>query len=53
MKPYKIYDDGVEIEKGALDESPMAYKGIFDVMDAQSDLVEIVAHVRPILNVKG
>lgn len=36
-----------------LDESPFAYKNIFSVMDQQSDLVEVVAHVRPILNIKG
>jgi tRNA-splicing ligase RtcB len=41
------------VGQSTLDESPMAYKDIFDVMDAQSDLVEIVAHVKPILNVKG
>lgn len=36
-----------------LDESPFAYKDIFDVMRLQSDLVEIVAHVAPIINIKG
>jgi len=36
-----------------LDESPFAYKSIFEVMRQQSALVDIVAHVRPILNVKG
>jgi tRNA-splicing ligase RtcB len=41
------------VSETTLDESPMAYKDIFEVMDAQSDLVEIVAHVKPILNVKG
>jgi tRNA-splicing ligase RtcB (3'-phosphate/5'-hydroxy nucleic acid ligase) len=41
------------VSRSSLDESPMAYKDIFDVMDAQSDLVEIVAHVKPILNIKG
>jgi len=41
------------VGQSTLDESPMAYKDIFDVMDAQADLVEIVAHVKPILNVKG
>lgn len=38
---------------GRLDEAPGAYKNIFDVMELQSDLVEVVAHVRPIINVKG
>lgn len=41
------------IEKGTLDESPFAYKNIFDVMRLQSELVETVAHIKPIINVKG
>lgn len=41
------------ITEATIDESPFAYKDIFDVMKQQSDLVEVVAHVRPILNVKG
>jgi tRNA-splicing ligase RtcB (3'-phosphate/5'-hydroxy nucleic acid ligase) len=36
-----------------LDESPMAYKDIFEVMRLQSELVEIRHHVKPIVNVKG
>lgn len=36
-----------------LDESPFAYKNIFSVMTQQSDMVETVAHVKPILNIKG
>ena len=36
-----------------LDEAPKAYKDIFEVMKSQSDLVEIVEHIKPILNVKG
>ena len=41
------------VGKGILDESPFAYKNIFDVMRQQSDLVEVVHHVRPIINIKG
>lgn len=41
------------IADDTLDESPFAYKSIFDVMRQQDDLVEVVAHVRPILNIKG
>lgn len=40
---------GVEL----LDESPMAYKNIFEVMDLQKDLVEVVQHIKPIINIKG
>lgn len=36
-----------------LDESPFAYKDIYSVMAMQSELVDVVAHVKPILNVKG
>lgn len=36
-----------------LDESPFAYKDIYSVMAQQGDMVEVVAHVRPILNIKG
>jgi len=42
-----------KVEEGTLDESPMAYKDIFDVMRLQGDLVEVVHHVRPVVNVKG
>lgn len=41
------------VEPGTLDESPFAYKDIFAVMAAQSDLVEVLAHVKPIINIKG
>lgn len=36
-----------------LDESPRAYKDIFEVMELQKDLVEVVDHVKPFLNIKG
>ncbi|OGA19300.1 MAG: RNA-splicing ligase RtcB [Betaproteobacteria bacterium RIFCSPLOWO2_02_FULL_63_19] len=36
-----------------LDESPFAYKSIFEVMRRQNEMVEVVAHVLPILNIKG
>jgi len=40
---------GIEL----LDESPKAYKDIFEVMRLQEDLVEVVCHVKPIINIKG
>lgn len=44
---------GVENDPQAfLDEAPLAYKDIFRVMQEQQDLVEVVAHVKPIINVK-
>jgi tRNA-splicing ligase RtcB len=42
-----------DVDEKRLDESPFAYKNIFTVMEEQKDLVEIVAHVKPIFNVKG
>ncbi len=36
-----------------LDEAPMAYKNIFDVMKMQDDLVEVQHHVRPLINIKA
>jgi tRNA-splicing ligase RtcB len=46
---------GIECRKdeGVIDETPMAYKSIDDVMAAQSDLVEIVATLRQVVCVKG
>jgi tRNA-splicing ligase RtcB len=36
-----------------IDEAPKAYKNIFEVMEAQKDLVEVVDRVIPLLNIKG
>jgi tRNA-splicing ligase RtcB len=36
-----------------IDEAPDAYKNIFEVMELQSDLVEVLDHIKPILNIKG
>lgn len=46
---------GVECRKdgGVLDEIPGAYKDIQEVMDNQSDLVEVVAELKQVLCVKG
>lgn len=41
----------VDIE--TLDESPMAYKNIFEVMKLQEDLVEVIDHIKPLVNIKG
>lgn len=47
--------EGVECRKdsGVLDELPSAYKNIDDVMDAQSELVEVKATLKQILCIKG
>lgn len=41
------------VDAQTLDEAPDAYKDIHEVMRQQEDLVRIVAHERPILNIKG
>lgn len=47
--------EGVECRKDAdvIDETPMAYKPIADVMAAQSDLIEIVHTLHQVVCVKG
>lgn len=47
--------EGVECRKdeGVVDETPMAYKSIDQVMDAQKDLVEVVHTLKQVLCVKG
>ena len=42
-----------KVDDKTIDESPFAYKNIFEVMSLQDDLVEVVAHVRPLINIKG
>ncbi|MFC3996462.1 RtcB family protein [Nocardiopsis sediminis] len=46
---------GVECRKdtGVLDEIPAAYKDLSEVIEAQTDLVEVVAHLRQVVCVKG
>jgi len=41
------------VGESTLDESPMAYKDIFEVMRLQADLVDTICHVTPLVNVKG
>ena len=36
-----------------LDESPFAYKDIHHVIEQQSELIEVIAHITPIINLKG
>jgi tRNA-splicing ligase RtcB len=46
---------GVECRKdpGVIDEIPGAYKDLESVMAAQTDLVEVVAHLRQLICIKG
>lgn len=36
--------------KFVIDEAPMAYKNIFEVMEKQKDSVKIIKHLKPIIN---
>ena len=38
---------GVQLLSAGIDEAPVVYKNIHDVMKAQSDLVEVVARFDP------
>ena len=40
------------VDENTIDESPFAYKDIFEVMELQSDLVDIEEHIRVLINVK-
>ena len=55
LADFERQTEGVECRKdsGVIDEAPKAYKKIEDVMDQQSDLVEIVAELKQVLCVKG
>lgn len=52
---HELATTGVECRKDAevIDETPAAYKDIDTVMEAQTDLVEVVATLKQVLCVKG
>lgn len=45
--------DGFTVDESRIDECPAAYKPIDVVMANQEDLIEVVNHIIPIVNVKG
>ena len=45
--------DGFTIDEKRIDEAPGAYKDINEVMKNQTGLIEIIDHVKPLVNVKG
>lgn len=55
LQDLAVQTEGVECrkDKGVLDEIPGAYKNIDQVMEAQKDLVEVVACLKQVLCVKG
>lgn len=46
-------DIAINFSNSMIDEAPGAYKNIFEVMQLQADLVDVVHHIRPIICVKG
>lgn len=42
-----------KVTASTIDESPDAYKNINTVMDLQKDLVDVIHHIKPIINIKG
>ena len=56
MKEYKEAMSGIyttSVNKGTLDESPMAYKPIGEIVANIEPTAEIVSHIRPIYNFKA
>lgn len=55
MDDFKATMEGIQakVVNSTLDESPMAYKSIFEVMAQQTELVDVLHHVKPIINIKG
>ena len=55
MNEFKSSMKGIvgTIDQGTLDEAPMAYKKISRVMNAQLASVEVIKHLKPIINMKG
>lgn len=45
--------DGFTVDERRIDECPAAYKPIEEVMANQESLIEIINHIKPIVNVKG
>jgi len=54
LEEFEIAMEGIvgTVDENTIDESPFAYKNIFEVMELQKDLVEVVEHIKPIINVK-
>ena len=55
---YKEFQDSMvgvatKITEKQIDESQGAYKNIFDVLAAQTDLFDVIHHIKPLINVKG
>jgi RNA-splicing ligase RtcB len=56
MKDYRESMSGIyttSVNKGTLDESPMAYKPIDEIVANIEPTAEIISHIKPIYNFKA
>ena len=55
LETFKHDMEGIvaDVKNKTLDECPAAYKNIFEVMENQKDMIDVICHVKPIINVKG
>jgi tRNA-splicing ligase RtcB len=51
----EMEDRGIQarVDASTLDESGSAYKDVFSVMAMQRELVDVIHHLKPIINIKG
>ena len=54
LEDFKVTMKGITgtVDENTLDESPFAYKDIFEVMRLQDELVDVVEHIKVLINVK-
>ena len=48
-----MYGITAKVDQQTLDEAPFAYKNIEEVMTLQKDMIRVLHHVRPLINIKG
>ena len=56
LEAYKDSMEGIyttSVNEGTIDEAPVAYKSLDDIMDAVQDAVDIVTVIRPVYNFKA
>lgn len=55
MEDFKESMEGItaKVKNSTLDESPLAYKNIFEIMEIQKGLVDIKHHLKPLINIKA
>jgi tRNA-splicing ligase RtcB len=55
MEDFKLAMKGITgvVKEATIDEAPQAYKDVNEVMKKQKDSVEVISHIKPIINWKG